>query len=128
MGVFDRQIETVKRLVERYGEACLWQQPGERDPDAKPWHGSSENPPEPVPVKIAFFPNGGDNSLAAVIAALGDTDINIASEYGIMPAVDFDPATSDTLTDSDGDNVEIVKMTPLRPNGEIIFWKLWVER
>lgn len=128
MGVFDRQVETVKRLVDKYGEACFWQQPGERDPDVKPWHGSSENAPDPVPVKIAFFPNGGDSSIAAVIAALGDTDINIASEYGIMPAVDFDPATSDTLTDSDGDVVEIVKMTPLRPNGEIIFWKLWIER
>lgn len=128
MGIFDRQIETAKRLIDRYGEACLWQKPGERDPDAKPWQGSNENPPEPIPVKIAFFPNGGDNSLAAVIAALGDSEINIASEYGLMSAVDFDPATSDTLTDSDGDNVEIVKMTPLRPNGEIILWKLWVER
>jgi hypothetical protein len=32
------------------------------------------------------------------------------------------------LTDSAGNNVEIVKMTPLRPNGEIILWKLWIER
>lgn len=128
MGVFDRQIETAKRLIDRYGEQCLWQQPGEPDPDAKPWHGSDVNPPAPIPVKIAFFPNGGDTAMAAVIAALGDTDINIASEYGLMAAVDFDPATSDTLTDSDGDIVEIVKMTPLRPNGEIILWKIWVER
>lgn len=126
--VFERQIATAKRLIERYGEACLWQQPGERDPDAKPWRGSDENPPDPIAVKIAFFPNGGDNSIAAVIAALGDTDVNIASEYGLMAAVNFDPATSDTLTDSAGNNVEIVKMTPLRPNGEIILWKLWIER
>lgn len=124
--VFERQIATAKRLIERYGEDCLWQQPGVRDPDAKPWHGSNEDPPDPTPVKIAFFPNGGD--MAAVIAALGDTDATVASEYGLMPAVDFDPATSDTLKDSKGNNVEIVKMTPLRPNGEIILWKLWVER
>ena len=124
--VFERQIATAKRLIEKYGEDCLWQQPGERDPDAKPWHGSNENAPDPTPVKIAFFPNGGD--MAAVIAALGDTDATVASEYGLMSAVDFDPATSDTLTDSAGNNVEIVKMTPLRPNGEIILWKLWIER
>ena len=128
MGIFDRQIATAKRLIDRYGEDCVWQQPGERDPDVKPWHGSNENAPDPIPVKIAFFPNGGDTAMAAVIAALGDTDINVASEYGLMAAVDFDPATSDTLTDSNGNNVEIVKMTPLRPNGQIILWKLWIER
>lgn len=128
MGVFDRQIATARRLIEKYGEACLWQQPGEKDDSVKPWHGSEMDPPEPHAVKIVFLPNGGDNSIAAVIAALGDTEVNIASEYGLMPAVDFDPATSDTLTDSAGNNVEIVKMTPLRPNGEIVFWKIWVER
>lgn len=128
MGVFDRQIATARRLIERYGEACLWQQPGDKDPGAKPWHGSSIDPPDPIPVKIAFFPGGSESNFAAVLAALGDTNVNIASEYGLMPAVDFDPATSDVLTDSNGNNVEIVDMTPLRPNGEVIFWKLWVER
>ena len=128
MGVFDRQVATARRLIERYGEACLWQKPGEKDVDEKPWVGTSVDTPDPVPVKIAFFPNGGDASIAAVIAMLGDTDVNIASEYGLMPAVDFDPATSDTLTDSTDRVVEIVKMTPLAPNGQIIFWKVWVER
>lgn len=128
MGVFDRQVETARRLIERYGEACLWQKPGEKDDAEKPWVGSSLAPPDPVPVKVAFFPNGGDQSIAAVIAMLGDTDVNIASEYGLMPAVDFNPATSDSLTDSSDRLVEIVKMTPLAPNGQIIFWKLWVER
>lgn len=128
MGVFDRQVETARRLIERYGEACTWQKPGAKDDGVKPWVGSSVEPPAPVAVKIAFFPNGGDASIAAVIAMLGDTDVNIASEYSLMPAVDFDPATSDVLTDSTSRNVEIVKMTPLAPNGQIIFWKLWVER
>ncbi len=128
MGVFDRQVETARRLIERYGEACLWQKPGENDDAEKPWVGTSVEPPDPVPVKVAFFPNGGDQSIAAVIAMLGDTDVNIASEYGLMSAVDFNPATSDTLTDSTDRIVEIVKMTPLAPNGQIIFWKLWVER
>lgn len=128
MGVFDRSVASAKRLIEKYGEVCLWQKPGERDSTVKPWHGSNENPPDATPVRIVFFPNGGDTSIAAVIAALGDTEINIASEYGLMAAVDFDPLTSDTLTDSQGNNVEIVKMTPLAPNGQIIFWKLWVER
>lgn len=128
MGVFDRQIATAKRLIAKYGEDCLWLKPGEKDPSAKPWVGTEVAPNDPTPVKIAFFPNGGDNSLAAVIAALGDTDTNIASEYGLMAAVDFDPATSDTLTDSTGNNVEIIKMTPLRPNGQIILWKIWIER
>jgi len=128
MGVYDRPIATAKRLIAKYGEDCLWQKPGEKDEGVKPWVGSSVEPPDPVPVKIAFFPNGGDNSLAAVLAALGDTDVNVASEYGLMAAVDFDPATSDSLTDSNNNVVEIVKMTPLRPNGEIILWKLWIER
>jgi hypothetical protein len=128
MGTFDRQIATAKRLIAKYGEDCLWQKPGEKDDAVKPWVGSSVEPPDPVPVKIAFFPNGGDNSLAAVIAMLGDSDVNVASEYGLMAAVDFDPATSDTLTDSNNNNVEIVKMTPLRPNGEVILWKIWIER
>jgi hypothetical protein len=128
MGQFDRQIATAKRLIDKYGEACFWQKPGDRAPGVDPWRGSNIDPPDPVPVRIAFFPNGGDNSLAAVIAALGDSDVNIASEYGLMAAVPFEPLTSDTLTDSAGNNVEIVKMTPLRPNGEIILWKLWIER
>lgn len=128
MGVFDRQIETARRLIDRYGEACTWQLPGEKDDSVKPWVGSSVNPPDPIPVKIAFFPNGGDQSIAAVIAMLGDTDVNIASEYGLMSAVDFEPATSHIVLDSKWRNIEIVKMTPLAPNGEIIFWKLWVER
>lgn len=128
MGVFNRQIETARRLIDRFGEACLWQKPGEKDPGEKPWVGTSVDTPDPVPVKIAFFPNGGDASIAAVIAALGDTDVNVASEYGLMGAVDFDPATSDTLTDSSGRAVEIVRMTPLAPNGEVILWKVWVER
>lgn len=126
MGVFDRQIATAKRLIAKYGEDCLWQQPGERNPAVKPWRGSNDDPPEPHPVKIAFFPNGGE--LGAVLVALGDTEQVIASEYGLMAAVDFEPATSDVLTDSSGGIVEIVKATPLRPNGEIILWKIWVER
>lgn len=128
MGTFDRQIATAKRLIDKYGEACSWQKPGDREVGVDPWRGSNIDPPDPVSVRIAFFPNGGDNSLAAVIAALGDSDVNIASEYGLMAAVAFEPLTSDTLKDSAGDNVEIVKMTPLRPNGEIILWKLWIER
>lgn len=128
MGVFDRQIETARRLIERYGEACAWQKPGDEDPDVKPWHGSEVDPPEPTAVKIAFFPNGGDTSIAAVFAALGDTDAVVASEYGLMSAVDFDPETTDRLTDSAGRVVEITKLSPLRPNGEVILWKLWVER
>lgn len=126
--VFERQIATATRLIAKYGETCLWQKPGEKDPAVKPWKDSEIDPPAPTPVKIVFFPNGGDNAIAAVIAALGDTDATVASEYGLMAAVSFDPATSDTLTDSAGNNVEIVKMTPLRPNGEIILWKLWIER
>lgn len=128
MGVYDRQIATAKRLIAKYGEDCLWQQRGEKDPDVKPWIETQDEPPSPHAVKIAFFPNAGTDGLGAVLAALGDTDVNIASEYGLMAAVDFEPVTSDTLTDSSNNTVEIVKMTPLRPNGEIILWKVWVER
>lgn len=128
MGVFDRQIATARRLIDRYGEACLWQQPGDKDPSKKPWQGSAVDTPDPIPVKIAFFPNGAENNFAAVLQALGDTNVNTASEYGLMAAVDFDPATSDSLTDSSGRAVEIVDLSPLRPNGEVIFWKLQLER
>ena len=127
--VFERQIATARRLIDKYGETCSWQQPGDRDDNVKPWHGSNIDAPDPVSVKIVFFPNGGDNSLSEVIAALADTNVNIASEYGLMAGdVSFNPATSDTLQDSQGNNVEIVAITPLRPNGEVVLYKIWVER
>lgn len=132
MGVYDRPIATARRLIEKYGEECVWSKQADQDAtnEDMPWRDVRAGDPWNTSVKIAFFPAGGDSALAAVLVALADSpEVSISSEYGLMAGdYPFEPDVSDTLVNSKGDTVEIIKITPLKPGGPVVLYKIWVER
>lgn len=117
MGVYDRQRNTAKRLIEKYGERVTWlkiENGAPVDP-SKPWNTPSIVPAE-LSVNIAFFPT--DSTVNPFLHYMTDKDVLTGSEIGYMATVDFEPSPQDTVRRSDGTIYQIEYIDPLRPNGE----------
>jgi hypothetical protein len=57
---------------------------------------------------------------------LKGTDIPIGSMIGLMGAVNFEPKLSDIII-RPNDELKIKSISPLAPNGDIIFYQLEIE-
>ena len=121
MGVYDRQIATALRLIEKYGQQCEVRKSGVAVPDDphRPWLGG-EAPPQVHTPHIAFVPaTSGASSFG--MTKFRDRDANSASfsTFGLMGAQDFTPQVTDQLS-RDGQPLVIVAVDTLSPNGEPI--------
>jgi hypothetical protein len=120
MGVFDRQIATAKRLIEKNGQVVQWHvpTPGAADP-ATPWKPTIGTDVS-HDVRIVFLPASRVNY--ELIRALGNApDIVGGKSYGLMAAVDFVPSKLHYVM-RDGVEYRIEYIDPLAPNGEIILY------
>lgn len=128
MGQFDRAIASARRLIDKYGEACVWRKPAAPDEDvqdAEPWRDVREGDPTDVDVKIAWFPPGGQ---LAFLAAISDTEIPAGTELGLMAPGDFEPLASDVLLRTGGVEAEITKIDRLAPDGTPVLYTVWIAR
>jgi hypothetical protein len=120
MSVFARQRETAKRLIVKNGQAVVWRSLSNGAPadTAQPWKpGAGSNVDSPV--SIVFLP---ENRLGYEwIARLANTDIPEGSGFGLMHYVSFVPTLKDTVTKG-GENLRVVSIDPLAPNGEVILY------
>lgn len=126
MGPYDRAISAARRLIAKYGEACVWRKPADQDEDAEPWRDVREGDPDDNNVRIAWFPPGGQ---LAFLAALGGTEVPAGVELGLMEGgVPFEPLVSDTLLRTGGVKVEITKIDRLAPDGTPVLYTIWIAR
>lgn len=118
MGVYDRQIATALRLIERYGQVCEWHkdQVVPDDPN-RPWLGGG-TVPDPHSPSIAFLPATDGASGFGVSKFRGsDTEAASFNTFGLMGAQDFTPEVTDRLVRG-GQPLVIVAVDTLAPNGE----------
>lgn len=120
--IFDPQIASAIRMIEKYGQEIEWRQTSEGVPvdPSKPWLGnetvhSTHNP------SIVFLPTSRENM--ALIRALSETTIRTGSLIGLMGAVDFKPDDTDTVKRGD-EVLTISYIDTLAPNGEPILYTI----
>lgn len=86
--VYEHQIATATRLIEKYGQACVWREPGTPT-------GNPANPTPAAPadhnVRIVFLNNTNKESLAAFLSMIAETDIPTGGMRGLMAPVSFTP-------------------------------------
>lgn len=128
MGIHSRAVATAKRLIYRHGRTVTWRRfPAPIAPPtgpATPW-----KPTDPIPVdesvRIVFLPKSNENQ--ELLRYLKGSDITIGSLQGLMPVVDFEPSLKDIVIDSDGKQLNIKAISPLKPGNEIIFYTIEFE-
>lgn len=125
MGQFDRAIASARRLIAKYGEACVWRKPADPDDAADAWRDVRDGDPTDVDVKIAWFPPGGQ---LAFLAAMTDTEVPAGTELGLMAPGDFEPLASDVLLRTGGVEAEITKIDRLAPDGTPVLYTIWIAR
>lgn len=122
MAVYGRFIKSAKRLIAKYGEACVWIEnvAAVEDPD-KPW---LSIPAQEVRhnVRIAFFPKGG-SGLETLAKAL-NSEITIGNVTGYMAAVSFKPSNKDSILRADGKVLAIEGMDEINVNGESVMFTI----
>jgi hypothetical protein len=125
--VYERQIATATRLIQKYGQACTWREPG--TPTGNP---ANPTPAAPVdyPVNIVFLDNSTKESLAGFLSMMGETDVPTGGLRGLMAAVPFSPSLMGKVsrnTEFEEPALSIVDkngIDVLNINGEIILYKL----
>ena len=124
MGVYDRPIATAKRLIDKYGEPCVWRKfnvaSGTQD-----WNEQASGPDDytDYPVTVAIFPY--DRQSASALAKLaGLSDIERYDMYGLMPAVAFAVESRDLLISPTRGPLRPVRLDPLQPGSDVVMYTL----
>jgi len=123
MGVFDRQIATAKRLIAKNGQLVQWHVPqaGAANP-LTPWKPTAPGTDVSHDVRIVFLPASRVNY--ELIRALANApDIVGGKSYGLMAAVDFEPAKTHYVM-RNGVQYRIEYIDILSPNGEKILYTI----
>lgn len=118
MGVFDRQIESARRLIKKNGQTVTWRQVTNgppADPD-KPWKPGSPVETDYPETKIVFLPITTGNRFMSR-RYKNNSDVPEGTLYGIMEQVDFTPTQKDEVI-RDGVTYNVIAFDTLDPNGE----------
>ena len=107
MGVYDRAVDTAKRLVGKYGDKCTW----------KKRNGTVYN------VVIVFAEQG--NFLSFIAQSLAADSAQVRGAYeAIMADVSFNPEQGDLLTRSDGTQLILGPVAELKPGSQTVLYLL----
>lgn len=122
MAVFQRQIDTAKRLIVKNGQTVVWRSLSDGSPGdaAKPWKPGAGTFVD-YNVSIVFLP---ENRVGYEwLTRLAGTEIAEGSGYGLMYAVPFAPDLKDIVLKA-GAPLRLTSIDPLAPNGEVILYTL----
>jgi len=127
--VYERQTANALAKIKQKGREVILRtfSPAD-DPDSKPWHvDHDETETQDYTVNILFLPPTGPN--AALVQALGGTDITTGQDYGLMGNHGITPSVNDRIYDEDGETLlrTISNVDPLAPNGENILYTIGFE-
>lgn len=121
MSIFDRQVETAQRLIEKNGQLVYWRKASSEVDSNAPWKPTATDLPIDTPVKIVFLPTGRIGE--ELVRFIKGSEVTTGSVSGLMPAVDFEPSAKDTVI-RNGKELRISSVDPLSPNGEIILYTI----
>lgn len=112
---YSRAIESARRLIERYGARCVWEQSTVVANTDTPWI-----PQEPTAltynVSIVFF--SANSSVAASLRFLRGTDVVAGRQYGLMPFSNFIPQMTATVRRLSDNAVFLIEsVDTLAPDG-----------
>lgn len=127
MAQFDRQIATARRLIEKYGQAVVWQTVNQGAPvdAAQPWK-SSAAADTPNDATICFVPVR-DNDWRKLLAYLKGTEVPVGKLAGLMPGdVTFEPKLKDVVV-RDGVTLNVTNIDLISPNGQKVLYILEFE-
>lgn len=123
MGVFDRQIATAIRLINKNGELVQWIDRVATPVDpATPWLPTGEVDTS-TDVKIVFLPVG--TRFLELLQIAAKSEVPVGSQKGLMAAVGFVPKIDSLIIrPSQNRQYKLKSIDTISPNGEIILYKL----
>lgn len=124
MGRFDKQIATALRLIEKNGQAVIWQKEQKKSDTLEPWKQVDANPVK-KPVVICFLPSKRVGKQTKHYLA-DAPQIEQSSVTGLMGAVDFTPENIDTVL-RNGKELRILSIDELAPNGQTVLYTIEFE-
>jgi hypothetical protein len=122
MSIYARQIANAKRLIKAKGQLVIWAQTDVM-PGTKPWSNGSKTTITNN-VSIVFLPQ--TKTFMEFLRYMKGSDIPVGSMIGLMGSVTFDPKISDIII-RPNDELKIKSISPLAPNGDIIFYQIEIE-
>lgn len=121
MGVFDRQRQTVKRLIEKYGESVVIKTLAYTIPDPlKPWE-LTEIPPSQVTAKMLFLApgNSGVTMLGRELFQYLSGSQSVTGELRGYLSWEFSPKVNDLVIRSSKE-LKIKSIDSLAPNEQTL--------
>lgn len=120
MALYDRQIETAKRMISKYGQSVTWRKRTEiLEDDDKPWEPSEgdEGSPVDATVSICFLPMDLQNK--KLIQYMTGKEVATGFLVGLMGEVSFSVDIKDTVVRG-SEVLKIASIDTLAPNGRPI--------
>ncbi|WP_417429528.1 hypothetical protein [Kiloniella sp.] len=111
--------EIASRLINKHGQTATLLRPGEDIPDGGGGTIPGEDTEHPVALLSATY------AVELQLIAGGFLDVGDQRLLMSVDGLTLDPATTDRLR-IDGDLFRIIRISPLAPAGEVIFWELQV--
>jgi len=129
MGVFDRQIRSVERLVKKYGQlvTIMSSVPDTPDPN-KPWE-QVEDVPVSTDVYMVFLsPSVSGSALLGkeFIEYVKGSELKVSEVRGYMATTSVKPKVSDVVL-RDGKELKIRALDILSPNGQDLLYTVEFE-
>lgn len=119
MARFDRQIATALRLIEKNGQAVIWNSnvAGAPADPTRPWLPAEPDEIQTHDVSICFLPI--DRTNMESMRYIFGTEVQGGSSMGLMGQVPFATSLKDTVTRGT-ETLRVKTINELEPNGQII--------
>lgn len=115
--IYQRQIESAKRLIRSKGQLVLWRQFTD-SPSAIKWKPETPTTTD-YNVYITFFPIM--NVMKEFLRYMKDSDVPVGSIQGYMAAQTFEPTLRDIVI-AGSDIYNVKSINKLAPNGDTILY------
>lgn len=125
MDKFARALATAKRLIDKNGQAVVYRRAFRATPVDQPWRDLAAGDPDDTPVRILWV----KPTLRTMFFLENDRkdDVPKGVEQAIMAAQDFEPDLKDVVL-INGVPQRLYRLEPIKPNGDVILWNLYIQR
>ena len=116
MGIYDRTIQTVLKVISKKGMTVTFKRTAQTVPDINtPWD-TIDSEPISKDIKMVFLPPSSND---AVLRYLAGANVAVGSELGYCGDFGYTPKLNDIII-RDGQTLTIKENNVFRPNGQVI--------
>ena len=125
MGIYDRQIATVHRMLAKYApDSANWIQVSQSTPNvSKPWEMASSVTTSAF-VDMVLTSPFRDQQFVSYVAK---SEVPEGCIVGLMGPQTFTPEINDTV-EINGDTLKVESLDRVAPNGDVILWIVTLKR